>query len=139
MSKFHFTSLSRQLKAKYPEILEKMANEAVNHAKVTNFDREAFVDDQTDKWPARKSRRDNAGRRLLVKTGKLRQSIRILSRASNKIQIGTLVHYGKYHNFGTKRLPKRQFLGDSRVVDRKNNKILQGYIHYIISRRGVVR
>ena len=136
MSKFNFNALARKLRSQYPAILEKMANNAVNHFKVDNFDAEAFIDEVPERWAPRKSKRDNAGRRLLVKTGRGRAGIKVLSRTGNSVKIGTLVPYMKYHNEGTARLPKRQFIGDSGVLQRKNGKVLNDAIDKTIKSYG---
>lgn len=129
MSKFRFNQLANSFKAALPGLLDRMANNAVNHFKIVNFDSQAFVDDAPQRWAPRKSKRDNAGRRLLVKTGRMRESIKVLSSIGNTRKIGTLVPYSKYHNDGVPgRLPKRQFIGNSRRLERKNAKLIQDYL-----------
>jgi len=58
---------------------------------------------------------------LLVKTGKLRQSLQTSFRKgeSNYKQIvwGTDIPYAKYQNEGTETIPKRQFLGGSKELN----------------------
>jgi phage gpG-like protein len=129
MSKFRFDRLAARIRAGVPEVLDKMANNAVNHFKVDNFNAEGFIDESVERWQPRKSKRDNAGRRLMVKTGRLRESIKVLSRYGNSRKIGTLVPYAPYHNYGIPgRLPKRQMIGNSRVLERKNFLVLQNYL-----------
>lgn len=129
MSKFRFNQLAARFKRATSGLLDQMANNAVNHFKVTNFDAQAFVDDAPQRWAPRKSKRDNAGRRLLVKTGRMRESIKVISSIGNTRKIGTLVPYSKYHNDGIPgRLPKRQFIGNSRRLERKNARLVQQYL-----------
>jgi phage virion morphogenesis protein len=49
----------------------------------------------------------------LFDTGRLFHSLQLFSIDSNTRAIGTDVPYGIYHNEGTERLPKREFLGFS--------------------------
>ena len=129
MSKFQFGRLAARIKAAIPAMLDEMANNAVNHFKVDNFNAEGFIDEAVERWPARKSKKDNAGRRLLVKTGRLRESIKVLSRAGNTRKIGTLVPYSKYHNDGIPgRLPQRKFIGNSKRLERMNYKVIERYL-----------
>lgn len=132
MSKFQFGRLAAKIKAAIPTMLDEMANNAVNHFKVENFNAEGFIDEGVERWPARKSKKDNAGRRLLVKTGRLRESIKVLSRFGNIRKIGTLVPYSKYHNDGISgRLPQRKFIGKSGKLERKNYQVILKYLKRI--------
>jgi phage gpG-like protein len=128
MSKFAFNKLAAKMRAELPGILDIMANNAVNHFKVDNFNAEGFIDESVERWKPRKSKRDNAGRRLLVKTGRGRESIKLLYRYGNVRKIGTLVPYMKYHNEGTNRLPRRQFIGNSRVLERRNALVVDRWL-----------
>ncbi len=128
MSKFRFDKKAVKFKRGLTRVLDVMANNAVNHFKIDNFNAQGFIDDSVQRWPARKSKRDDAGRKILVKTGRGRESIKVLSRYGNKRKIGTLVPYMNYHNVGTGRLPKRKFMGNSRRLERKNAKVLMNFL-----------
>lgn len=52
------------------------------------------------------------GGQILVDTGRLRGSIQHMI-GSNVIRVGTSVPYGRYHQTGTSRMPKRAFIGVS--------------------------
>lgn len=115
MSKFNFTAKKRALVAARRVALERMANNSVQYFKVDTFDKAAF---DGSKW---KDRKDNdSSRRLLVKTGRMRQDIRVTERGINHRRIGTNVPYAKYHNEGTNRLPQRKFIGNSKWLYRRN-------------------
>lgn len=64
---------------------------------------------------------------LLVKTGKLRQSLQnsVRSKDYKKIVWGTDISYAKYLNFGTDKMVAREFLGGSKelisIMKRKIN------------------
>lgn len=127
MSKFRFDRIAGRMKRDLQVVLDKMANNAVNHFKVDNFNAEAFIDEVPKRWAPRK--KPDAGRRLLVKTGRGRQSIKVLSRNRNTRKIGTLVPYMELHNRGIPgRLPKRQFVGNSRVLERKNHRLVLQFL-----------
>lgn len=66
-----------------------------------NFRRQGFVDTSLQKWQARR-RKDAAKNRraILVKTGRLRRSIRITASSHQSVRIGTDVPYAKIHNEG---------------------------------------
>jgi phage gpG-like protein len=134
MSKFRFDKRAARFKREIPRLLDTMANNAVNHFKIDNFNAQGFIDDSVQRWPARKSKRDDAGRKILVKTGRGRESIKVLSRYGNKRKIGTLVPYMNYHNAGAGRLPKRQIIGNSKKLERKNARILKTFLKRIKSR-----
>lgn len=112
------------------EIMRAIANNSVNFFKVTNFDADAFVDQPSQAWAPRKNNSD-PGRRLLVKTGRGRASIHTKTISANKITIVCDTPYMNFHNEGTGILPKRQFMGESKVLNQQNMGILQSYlIHY---------
>ena len=76
---------------------------------------------QTDpdgvKWKASPAalRREKSGRGggILFSTGRLFHSLQLYADSSLSRAIGTDVPYGKFHQYGSIRLPKRQFLGFS--------------------------
>jgi phage gpG-like protein len=102
-----------------------MANNAVNHFKITNFDAEAFVDKSAEKWKPRKNDPD-PGRRLNVKTGRLRQSITILHRGTDSITVGSNVPYSGFVN------AVRKIIGKSAVLDHKNQSVMNSFVKNIL-------
>ena len=64
-----------------------------------NFTKQGFDDNGVNPWKPRKSKKDS-GRAILVKSGKLRRSIRLRSATFNKIVIGTNIKYAQIHNEG---------------------------------------
>lgn len=154
---------------------------------VGSFQRQGWYDGLTLKrWTPRKGekwRRKKKGRRgkraILVKTGRLRRSIKIRSARFQKIVIATDVDYAAAHNYGYKgtvsvrshtrrrygrekeeyttktgkqrtrtnkvvkssytvrqhtrkmSLPQRQFMGDSPMLDRKLNKVIERQLEYL--------
>lgn len=61
-------------------------------------------------WPTSKAAQKR-GTITLYDTGRLFRSLQLFSSGPNTRSIGTDVPYAIYHNEGTARLPKREFLG----------------------------
>jgi phage gpG-like protein len=68
---------------------------------VGSFRRQAFTDGAgvTHAWPKRK-KADKKGRAILVKSGRLRRSIRVTSTDSDSVTVGSDVSYAQLHNEG---------------------------------------
>lgn len=115
MSKFQFRAKMRALVVAKQAALERMGNNAVQYFKVDSFDKAAF---DGKKWKERKVQ--DQSRQMLVKTGRMRQDIRITERGMNHRRVGTTVPYAKYHNEGTERLPQRKFIGLSKWLENRN-------------------
>lgn len=75
---------------------------AVNFFK-ENFTRQGFADEPFVKWKGRKQYIKEGAkgtRAILIKTGALRRSIRIVQTAANKVSVGTMLPYAQIHNEG---------------------------------------
>jgi len=129
MSKFQFLRKAAKFKAQVPAMLDRMANNAVNHFKVTNFDAKGFVDVTLRPWVPIKN---SDGRQPLVKTGRLRGSITVLGRSLNSRLVGSNVPYAAYHNEGTSRLPQRKMIGNSKTLEKKNGLVIIGTLKRIV-------
>jgi phage gpG-like protein len=95
-----------------------------------NFKKQGFDDNGVKRWQARKgqvsfnglarvSKKSESGRAILVKTGDLRNSIRVKSASMRKIVIATDLDYSKIHNDGSNKMPQRQFIGESANLNKK--------------------
>lgn len=128
MSKFKFKDKAlRRLRPKAMIALDKMANNAVHEFKVESFRSKSF---DGRAWAPRK---DPSNRRqLLVRTGTMRSSITVLRKSMNSRLVGSMVPYASYHNSGTRRLPKRQFIGNSRALRLKNQMVLRHYLRTVL-------
>jgi phage gpG-like protein len=78
--------------------------EAVRHFR-DNFRKGGFLDKNLERWKPRKKNRDDANRKkgrraLLVQSGDLRRSIRIINTGQRFVVIGTDVKYANIHNEG---------------------------------------
>lgn len=84
-------------------------------------------------WAKRKTPRTargrarNTGRALLVKTGKTRADLKRRETSFRRIVVGIRsVPYARYHNTGTNRMPQREIVGRSRVLEKRlKNKIVK--------------
>jgi phage gpG-like protein len=94
-----------------------MGNDALNHFE-QSFRNEGFTDEALVKWKPRK-KRERAGRAILTKTGRLRRSLKKLKYGNYAIKITSNVVYANRHNEGLNRMPVRQFVGYSAVLNRK--------------------
>lgn len=74
-------------------------------------------------------------RPILQKTGKLRRSIRVMDKSTGEITIGSDVKYAGFHNSGKGKLPKRQFLGDSKILRKKLSKVISDTLKATIVNR----
>lgn len=84
------------------------------------------TDDSKSGWASRDSKsKRNQGRGILIDTGALRRSVTVLKSSWKEIIIGTQrIPYAKRHNEGLKGMPKREFIGDSKDMNRENKKTL---------------
>jgi phage gpG-like protein len=94
----------RLLEAAYKRLPNGVATVAVNFFK-ERFRAQNWIDDRTEPWPKRKEfksarQRVRQGRAILVKSGRLRRSIRKISANENEVVIGTDVPYAQVHNDG---------------------------------------
>lgn len=89
-----------------------------------NFNEQAFVDTPRRRWAKLKKPRPGL---ILVKTGKLRKSAKARVSGSTRAIVEFKAPYASFHNEGAGRLPQRQFSGESRILNRQNEKILLTY------------
>ena len=110
-----------QLKIILPTIL---ANEVKNHFLLGFRKGGHQTDSSRFGWAPRKRirkrERNKGNRAILVDTGALRADIKIRKKTFNNIIVGTYnIPYAEYHNDGTERLPQREFIGQSKDLERK--------------------
>lgn len=65
--------------------------------------------------------------KVLQRRGMLRSSIQYRIE-NDSVSVGTNLPYGAYHQYGTNRLPKREFLGVSRQDQKEIVAILEDYL-----------
>lgn len=121
MSKFRFDLKAENFKLNKSVLLERMANNCVNHFKIINFDAQGFVDRTVKKWEPRKNDSD-PGRKLNVKTGRLRQSISVISRSNDSRTVGSNVPYAGFVNVS------REYMGKSAMLTDKNQQLINSFV-----------
>jgi len=115
--RFDFSKFQRRWEQEKKQLPVIVAREAENHFK-EGFRLGGFLDDVIQKWLPRK--KPDAGRGILVKSGRLRRSIRAVPGYDfSEIKIASDVPYARRHNEGLDGMPKRQFLGPSKMLHRK--------------------
>lgn len=105
-------------------LMRDLADNSKSFFQDTNFNARAFVDVPRKRWSKRK---DNKPHPILEKTGKLRNSARARVQSSTRASVEFTAPYASFHNSGTRRLPKRQFSGESRRLNKGNEKIILTY------------
>jgi hypothetical protein len=98
-----------------------IANLAKNHF-LDGFRRGGHqTDSSLSGWAQRKKQDKNKKRRaILIKSSSLKNDVDVRRTTFEEIVLGTKdVDYGEYHNEGTEKMPMREFLGDSKKLDRK--------------------
>lgn len=93
-----FPSLgSKDLRAFFRTVPRMVGRIAVNFYK-DSFKRQGYIDTRYSRWEARK--RPDRGRATLVKSGRLRRSIRVIRVTPKSVSVGSSVPYAAIHNFG---------------------------------------
>lgn len=91
--------LKEALKKVLPTLPHKMGVLAIEFS-MERFRNEDWFDTSSVKWKPRKSKKDDKGRKLLVKSAVLKNSIRIVKESPQETVVGTDVKYAKVHNEG---------------------------------------
>ena len=116
-------------KPQLEKVVDAMGVLAANHF-TTSFRNQGFTDESLQSWqPRKRTERSRMGNRaILVKSGRLRRSIRSKRFGFLAVKIYTDVPYARIHNDGLMgrafgkypfKMPKRQFIGYSGVLNRK--------------------
>lgn len=159
-----------RLKKLYRKFPDMAAIEAVNFSK-ERFVRKNWVDQTNQPWKKRKpspewysaaQNKEAARGSLMVKSGRLKRSIRKIKVTRNSVTIGTDVPYAETHNEGAVinqtvnvkahsrkrkarnekvkahsrkrkiKIPKRQFIGESAILLRRIERLVQREINEIL-------
>lgn len=131
MSKFNFDKVAAKIRQKEPAILREMANIARNHY-VNSFKRSSW---DGKSWrevmrriPGTKAylypKKKGLGRRtrpILIGKGTLRRAVNSSVKAvtNKKIYFKVSLPYAAVHNYGTRKMPQRQFMGWDRFLHNK--------------------
>lgn len=101
------------------------AKASVNFFKNDNFNAQGFIDNGVEKWEPRKS---GGTRKILVKTGRGRASIRE-ERVTDQSATITVVDYMAKHNEGQGQV-QRKFAGTSKSLDKR---VLKEFDQYVLN------
>ena len=99
--------------------LSEMANKHFNRS----FDRGGFTDSTLVKWMPSERARAGQGK-TLIDRGDLRRSIRTVKQTFRQSRIISDRPYSARHNVGLAGMPKRQFMGQSAVLNKVSKKII---------------
>lgn len=123
MGKFkkNFDKKIRKLESTKKDLPLQLANIAKRHF-VQSFKDGGFRDVNLSPWAKRKANsRRNKGRALLVDTGAMRRSVKVIKASFDIIKVGSVgVSYAKYHNDPKKARVHRQFIGKSKALRQKH-------------------
>lgn len=111
-----FAKLISKVESYFNEAPKIISTLATRHFR-DSFKNSGFTDEALEPWtPRQKGYRP--GSIPLVKTGKLRGSVRATVVNRQVVQIVADVPYAKYHQEGIGNNPKRRFIGDSALLNR---------------------
>ena len=95
---------------------------------IKSFDNQGFTDEGFDGWEPTKESKSS---KILVKTGKLKNSIKVENIGTDTVKVVSDVTYARYINEGTSRMPKREFMGNSAVLTKKVEQIIDNNIKQV--------
>jgi hypothetical protein len=124
---FQFGSSQAAFKVFQRTAPKKVANNSLNHFLKGFRQGGKQTDASKSGWQARQTTaKRNQGRGILIDTGALRRSIKVLKSTWKEIIIGSQgIAYAARHNEGLKGMPQREFVGDSKDLDESNKKLLK--------------
>jgi phage gpG-like protein len=122
----------KKMKSAVPK---RIGNMALNHF-LESWDNEAFSDRSTGDNPWKKRKKEvTPSRGLLIGPGTahLKKSMEVRSANWSQIVIGSYgIKYASRHNRGLAGMPKRQFIGRSRILDQRILKMINNEMKKII-------
>ena len=128
IGKFEFKENLRDFKQFERVIPEKIAVNTVNHFQ-EGFRKGGYqTDDSLSGWEKRKSGARRVGRALLVDSGDLWKDIKKRIVKFSLIVVGTssfTSNYADRHNRGLSGMTKREFVGDSKKLEKSNQDIVE--------------
>jgi len=96
--------LEENIKTAMRALPRKIGVDVIQFSK-NSFRKQGWIGNVFHKWPGRKATggkqgQKNRGRALLILTGRLRRSIKVLSIQGGTIRVGSNVPYARMHNYG---------------------------------------
>jgi hypothetical protein len=136
MSKFGFDKTIRKMQEVKRVLPNDLANDAVRFF-LASWDKQGFDDGGVKSWkPRKKETPKTQGKPILVGTGNLRRAVANSKKEATWERIRLQVdmpkgeQYPVYINEGTDKMPKRQFMGDSKTL----RDILQKKINLVVDK-----
>jgi phage gpG-like protein len=136
-------SIQKKIKA-LNGIKSTMPNNVSNIAQkffIANFSKQGFDDNTVERWkPIKKTSAKRVGG-ILVKSGRLRGSIKIKTATWAKILLESALPYSAIHNYGLRgvafgkhpfQMPKRQFMGDSFNLRKKITTNIENTVNRVM-------
>jgi phage gpG-like protein len=120
---FPFILKRKDVQATRSRIAKRLTVLALKHFNMS-FDREGFVNQTFEAWQPSKRKIDGEGK-TLTNRGDLRRSVRHVQTTYPSSRIISDLKYSKRHNEGDDKMPKRQFMGDSVVLNKASLKIIK--------------
>lgn len=107
------------------QTMELVAEETKNHF-VEGFQKGGYqTDASAGGWERRKSRKNDAGRAILVDSGDLWRDIDVQSVTDDIIVVGTKhIPYAARHNEGLKGMVQREFIGPTKALEISNAQVI---------------
>ena len=144
MGKWNFAKLEKEMPRLKRELPIICGDLAVNFFR-DSFNKQGFDSSNVQKWKevqrrisgtkahkyATKSARTRA---ILVKSGALRRATLRKYTSFAKTVIINEMPYAKVHNEGSKNMPKRQFIGQSKSLDKKTIQEIDRYVKKILKK-----
>ena len=121
-------SLLDSLEQQEKEIMTKNAEIAKDFF-VQSFENKGFTDENLEAW---EQDEDSTKGELMVKTGNLRNSIRVENVDNNSAEVTSDVSYAKFLNDGTSRMTSRKFMGKSAKLEEAIMKNVNQAINKIL-------
>lgn len=96
---YDFNKIARRFQVLKTKLPRDIADEVVRFSR-QRFKAQAWTDKGAQKWAPRKNA--DKGRAILVKSGRLRNSVRVMNSTFTNITVGSSLPYAAAHNFGFK-------------------------------------
>jgi len=96
---YSFDQVQRHWQQNRAKLMPELGQTAVNFFK-DRFKAQAWTDRRAEKWEPRKKQEKGKRRALLIKSGRMRNSIRLVSSNADHALIGVPVKYAAAHNEG---------------------------------------
>ena len=93
---------------------------------VNTFEKKGFEDVSFQEWEEDKE--ENKIGELMERTGELKNSIKIDNLENNSVEVVSTAPYAGFVNDGTRRMPARPFMKDSKVLE---TKILNNVVGFL--------